>query len=932
EGRVRNRAKLELDTRDTDQVVAAVRRWLAGLDAGDPQYEHHRMEALWVHQHHNAVDVDLLGQSLRSPDFHARAAAVRVLCSWRDRVPDALERLKALAADPYPRVRLEAVRAASFFPVAEAVEVPLISADHPSDVYLDYTRGETMRALEPYWKQAVADGRPIAVTSVAGARFFLRNLSTAEILKMKRTRAIDLELLFRKGVRDEDRRAALADLARLDGQGEVRVLLDAIGGQDDQKGAQDEGVVFDLARLLTGRPAAELTGVRADLQRMALGANLPVTRQLAFVALIAADDGVDRAWELGTRSVPALQDLLNAMPLIRDPNLRAALYPKAVPLLSGLPGPLASSTPQAKGTSGRFVRVELPGRKTLTLAEVEVYSDGRNVARRGKATQKNTSHGGDARRAIDGNTDGSYGGGGQTHSEENTRDPWWEVDLGSEVPIDKIVLYNRTEGDLGKRLDGFTLKVLDDRRNVVYQKAALPAPGVKAAYELGGGGSEGIIRRAAINALTYVRGQETPTFGALARLVREGVDRPAAIRALRRIPATYWPQEEVRPLLESLIAAVRGIPVADRTSEAALDALQLGEALAARLPREQALATRRELGELGVRLLRIGTVPDQMLFDKERLAVAAGRPVEIVFENDDLMPHNFVVTRPGALEPVGLLSEATATEPGALERNYVPPSKDVLLASRLLAPREVQRLDFTAPSRPGVYPYVCTYPGHWRRMYGALYVVADLEDYLADPESYLARNPLPIADELLRFNRPRTQWMFEDLASSVQPLGPGRSFNVGKQMFQVASCVACHRLGGIGEAVGPDLTQLDPKLTPAEILRDMLDPSAKINEKYQTFLFGTEAGRVVTGLVVAETPEQVTVLENPLAKTPPVVLRRGEIVESTKSPTSIMPKGLLDKLTREEILDLLAYVVSRGNPQHEVFGAGHDHAHGAGGH
>ena len=98
-----------------------------------------------------------------------------MLCYWRDRVPDALDLLKKLAADPHPRVRLEAVRAASFFTVPEAVEVPLITAEHPSDYYLDYTRGETMRALEPYVKKALAEGRPIEFTSAAGARFFLRN-------------------------------------------------------------------------------------------------------------------------------------------------------------------------------------------------------------------------------------------------------------------------------------------------------------------------------------------------------------------------------------------------------------------------------------------------------------------------------------------------------------------------------------------------------------------------------------------------------------------------------------------------------------------------------------------------------------------------------------------------------------------------------------
>ncbi len=154
EDRVRYRVKIELASRDTDQVIAAVKTWVAGLDKNDTDYEHHMMEALWVHQFHDVVNVELLKRMLRSPDFRARAAATRVLCYWRDRVPDALELLKTLAADPYPRVRLEAVRAASFFTVPEAVEVPLISAEHPSDYYLDYTRGETMQALEPYWKKA----------------------------------------------------------------------------------------------------------------------------------------------------------------------------------------------------------------------------------------------------------------------------------------------------------------------------------------------------------------------------------------------------------------------------------------------------------------------------------------------------------------------------------------------------------------------------------------------------------------------------------------------------------------------------------------------------------------------------------------------------------------------------------------------------------
>jgi putative heme-binding domain-containing protein len=782
EDRARYRARIELGGRDSDQVIAAVQKWLSTLDPNDPAHEHHVLEALWMHQYHNVVNKDLLLRVLHSPDFHARAAATRVLCYWRDRVPEALELLKKLAADPYPRVRLEAVRAASFFSVPDAIEVVLISAEHPSDQYLDYVRGETMKAQEPYWKKALAEGRDIPLTSEAGAHFFFRSVSTDDLLKMKRTRPVDLELLFRPGIRDENRREALAGLSRLEHQSDLRVLLNAIRSRDRQRGERNDSLVFDLVRLLTDRQPTELAGVRGDLEQLATRSRRPVTRQLGYVALIAADGSVDRAWALGTRSGSALADLLGAMPLIRDPGLRASLYPKVEPLLHGLPQSL-------------------------------------------------------------------------------------------------------------------------------------------------GGGTNATIRHSAMNALTYVRGQETPTFKALVPFVRSDADRHAAVQALQRIPTAYWSAEEARPLLESLTAYLRKLPARERTSTEALDALQLGSALTALLPPAEARKARKELGDLGVHVLRLGTLPDQMLYDKERLVVQAGKPVEFLFENNDLMPHNFVITQPGSLEEIGQQAEATATQPGAAERQYVPVSNKILLASRLLSPRSSQKLTFTAPTQPGVYPYVCTYPGHWRRMYGALYVVPDLDEYLSDAEGYLTRHPLPIADTLLKSNRPRKEWKFEELASLAEPLEPGRSFGNGKQLFEVANCVACHKLNSVGHEIGPDLTKLDPKLKPVDILRDLLEPSFRINDKYYTYIFETDAGKVVTGLVLEETPDMVKVVENPLASAQPVVLKKANLVSRTKAPTSIMPKGLLDKLTREEILDLLAYVVAGGNSTNKLFTANHVHAH-----
>jgi putative heme-binding domain-containing protein len=946
EDRVRYRVRIELGGRDSEKVIAAVKKWIDGLtrshaergNEGDVNYQHLLMEALWLHQYHNVVDVDLLKRMLSSPDYHARAAATRVLCYWRDRVPDALPLLKKLAADPSPRVRLQSVRAASFFAVPEAVEVPAIAAEKPGDPYIDFVYRETIKALDPIVSKAIQAGKDIQFTTTAGARFLLKNVSTDDLLRMKRTSAVFMELLFRKGIRDEYRKEALAGLSKGRRKSELRVLLDAIRTQDEQADAAntrsgqsgpDESVVFDLIRLLTSRPAAELAEARGELEKLATDASLPVTRQLGFVALIAADGEVEKSWALAAKSEPHLRDLMNAMPLIRDPGQKAALYPKIEPLLTGLPKELRGTAGKGKPVLGRYVRIELPGwERTLTLAEVEVFSEGRNAARRGKASQSNTAFGGDASKAIDGNTNGKYSAGGQSHTQENAYFPWWQVDLGEEFPIDTIIVWNRTDGDLGKRLDGFVLKVLDKDRKVVFEKVNLPAPKEKLALAVGSEDPEQALRRAAMLALISVRGKEEDAFKAIAKFVRGKADRHAAIQALLRIPSAYRPKDEAKPLLNALLPYIRTIPVADRTSPAALDALQLADSLASLLPLDQAKQVRRELGELGVRVIRLATVPDQMLFDKERIVVKAGKPVEIFFDNNDLMPHNFVVTQPGALEEVGTLAETTATQPGALERGYVPPSNKILLKSTLLQPRNSERLRWTAPKQPGVYPYVCTYPGHWRRMYGALYVVDDLDEYLADPEGYLAKHPLPIADDLLKFIRPRKEWKFEELASSVEQLKNGRSFSNGKLIFQAASCVACHKFGGAGTEIGPDLTKIDPKQQkPVEILRDILDPSFRINDKYQTFSFELESGKVLTGLVVTETPDAVKVIENPLVKAEPATIKKADIAERKKLPVSTMPKGLLDKLTHEEILDLIAYVAAGANPHSPLFQGGHEHGH-----
>lgn len=130
--------------------------------------------------------------------------------------------------------------------------------------------------------------------------------------------------------------------------------------------------------------------------------------------------------------------------------------------------------PAGTDLKGRYVRVELPGtNKILSLAEVEVYANGQNIAKSGVASQNSVAFEGAAARAIDGNTNGNYfEANSVTHSDSNASDPWWEVDLGSSQSIQKIAVWNRTDGGAGisQRLKGAVVKVLSEDKKILWEK------------------------------------------------------------------------------------------------------------------------------------------------------------------------------------------------------------------------------------------------------------------------------------------------------------------------------------------------------------------------------------------------------------------------------------------------------------------------------
>ena len=121
-------------------------------------------------------------------------------------------------------------------------------------------------------------------------------------------------------------------------------------------------------------------------------------------------------------------------------------------------------------------------------------------------------------------------------------------------------------------------------------------------------------------------------------------------------------------------------------------------------------------------VLTIRVVEEQMKYDKKLFTVKAGLPVVLTLENPDIMQHNLVICKTGTLEKVGKAADVLARDMKGAEKNYVPQMPEVLTATKLVNPGEAYTLEFTAPAKPGDYPFICTFPGHWRIMQGVMRV------------------------------------------------------------------------------------------------------------------------------------------------------------------------------------------------------------------
>ncbi|HZN36129.1 MAG TPA: c-type cytochrome, partial [Pirellulaceae bacterium] len=165
------------------------------------------------------------------------------------------------------------------------------------------------------------------------------------------------------------------------------------------------------------------------------------------------------------------------------------------------------------------------------------------------------------------------------------------------------------------------------------------------------------------------------------------------------------------------------------------------------------------------------------------------------------------------------------------------------------------------------------------------------------------------------------KWTMEELLPLVEKNMMGRDYDRGRAMFAAANCFACHRFAGEGGSFGPDLSGLAGRFSNRDLLESVVEPSKVISDQYQAVVIRTTDGRTITGRIINLQGDRMTVntdMLNP-GQGGSVGVRSGDIEAMQPSSTSMMPQGLLDTMNQDEVLDLLAFLLSRGERESSLF-------------
>lgn len=926
EDSTRYRARLELTSRSAEDIKRDVGAFAAKLDprkgAGDHDEAQALLECLWVFEEQRLPNFSLLKKVYQAEDPRIRAAAIRTLGHWAGRVDGWEPLLLAAAKDDEPLVRAEAVKAAVDFDGPVTAEIFFEAGSRESDPGIDAVMkfAKTQIDIDGIVADAIRSGKKL---SPAAETWALANSKPALLLDLDRSPKVYAALLSRAGIPPEYRREAISALAKAAGGTEVGTLIDTITSAE-KAGFES---LEDLARLLADTNREQLRGAKPALQKLIATTGSSAVRSAAYGSWIRSGDA-SGAWAEAVKSREALSDLLTGLSHISQPALREPLYQSVREIMFRMPNGLAGdgddSAPQ-----GPAVYFEYYEPNPATNVAIETLSM--------------------AKSKLTGRTDGfqTFAPGGrkdafatkQTSSIRVDRSGVYTFftasDDGSRLYIDGRMIVNNDglhgmlersgRVNLGSGLHEIVVTYFDngggDGLRVSWQ-----GPGIRkqqiATTALRAGGS-GNPRVQAIRLIADWPGHLQEKISDLSVLVAAESLTGPALEALASLPvqkvAAQLSRKAPEKILTAIVSEAGAATPVERQSAEFSNLLRLGERLVATLDTDRN-SSERKLRELRASI-PVKANPRVMALGKEVYSRESHCATCHQARGQGLP--NLYPPLDGSLWATGsedrLIRIALDGLHGTIDvkgkRYSSPPLPPMTGFRHLLNDDEVAavltyvRNSWSNRSKPITAGEVAKIRTEDRGDASFWYA----NDLLAKYPLEDGRKPIQVAAGpggwTPKFVR---KWKLADI-NTKKLTNVERSVDNGKLFFTRLGCIQCHRLNDEGGRFGPDLSVLDAKKRNVEhILQSLVDPSKDIEAKYKTRTFVMDSGRVVTGLVVSDKPNEYQVITDPLNPNKPTVVKKDEIDDESEAGKSIMPSGMLDWLTEKEILDLAAYVLQAG--------------------
>ena len=166
---------------------------------------------------------------------------------------------------------------------------------------------------------------------------------------------------------------------------------------------------------------------------------------------------------------------------------------------------------------------------------------------------------------------------------------------------------------------------------------------------------------------------------------------------------------------------------------------------------------------------------------------------------------------------------------------------------------------------------------------------------------------------------PGRNWKLEEALEIVTADSGTRDFEWGKNLYSATLCSSCHLMNGEGGAIGPNLSQVGTRFSKKDILESVIDPNKVISDQYVAKVYTLKNGSSVTGRQMNEDNTNYFISQNPFAPDALRTIPKSDVVSVKNSKVSVMMRGMINGLNPEELKDLMAYLISGGDKNHEVY-------------